>query len=93
MRLALPEDVVVSFVKPYAPSGGERQQVGLVDRVEGRMPLQEVDDTMTDFGGFHAQPGLVILVGRLGRRNRHIRRRNCHHENLKTLAVDRRGSG
>lgn len=62
MRLALPEDVVVSLVKPDASPGGERHQLRLVNRVERRMPFQEIGDTMTDFGRFHAQAGVVILL-------------------------------
>ena len=48
VRLALPQDEFVGFVKPDAAVRGERQEVGLLHRVERRVLLQEVGDTVAD---------------------------------------------
>jgi hypothetical protein len=46
MGFTLPEDEIVGFVKPDPTSSGERDEVGFVDRMKGRMALEKVGDAV-----------------------------------------------
>ena len=48
VRLALPEDEFVGFVKPDPAVRGERHQVLILDRVERRVLFQEIGDAIAD---------------------------------------------
>jgi len=54
MRLALPEDVLVRFVKPHATTGCQSEEILIVYGVERRMPLQKVGNSIANDSGFHA---------------------------------------
>ncbi len=48
VRLPLPQDEFIGFVKSDAAVRGERQKVGILHRMKRRVLLQEVDDAVAD---------------------------------------------
>jgi hypothetical protein len=70
VRLALPQDEFAGFVEAHPPVCRQAEQVGLVNRLKGRMPFQEVGNAVADRGSVHAEiivttsgAGLQFLAG------------------------------
>ena len=58
MRLALPQNIFVLFVKPDAPSGGHRQYIAQLGDLKRSVLFQEVRDAVADFRGVQESGGL-----------------------------------
>lgn len=55
VRLALPQDVFVPFVKPHATARGQGQQIAQLGDPKGRVLLQKIGDAVADFRGIHSR--------------------------------------